>query len=378
MLACKFFINNRKCNIPKDNEGDEYCYIHTHLLTNAPLTDKDLFLRILKNHPSFLLNRFDYDLRMHIGFDLDFKKIYNNFQGNQFRLENIVFSKKVNFSKMQVFSNVEVINCQFEDIVDFREIKFTSTKSELHSRLPTIIKLNHQFRKITFNGDALFQNSKFENTYFKDIDFSKAYFLGAEFSSCNFINVNWYKSGILFKRKCSCKDEESLRRYSTEHIETASELEKLYRNLKLQGSELANREMEGEFCYSENEMIRKRIRWYKQLFTSKFWYYLVSRYAERPSWAFINIVLIIFFWTLGYIFTGIKINPSEKLLNYCNFKICDYWYYLAHSISPVTLNKWQITTAPNLRTYFLSIAEGSILAIQIGLFVMAFRRKFQR
>lgn len=130
--------------------------------------------------------------------------------------------------------------------------------------------------------------------------------------------------------------------------------------------------MEGGFNFSENEMIRKRIPFYKQIISSKFWYFMGSRYGERPSWAFINIFFIVAIFSILYWLTGLNIieNATIKL---------EFWEYpIAHALSPLTFYKWQITSPKSLFGLFLYIFEGALIATQIGLFVNALRRKLQR
>ena len=54
-----------------------------------------------------------------------------------------------------------------------------------------------------------------------------------------------------------------------------------------------NREMEGEFHYSENEMIMRNTKLFSRNGFSKRLYYIGSRFGERPSIALVNIVVII-------------------------------------------------------------------------------------
>jgi len=326
-----------------------------------------------------MINRFDTILIFTIAFDFKFSELFKEFGPLTSKLDNFIFLGKVIFDKRTINANFELNNCSFCNNADFSKVSFLApVKVYPYSSGDITIPCQHKFITVSFLREAYFENTIFNNFFFKDVDFSKSKFKGADFNNCLFINVKWHKDKSLLGKRASLYDEKYLSKSSSNLLEQLSDLERLYRKLKSIAKTNEDRDLEGEFYYGENEMIRKRAKWYKQPFTSKFWYFLASRYGERPSWAFINIIILIFLFSIGYICTGVKINDTNKLLNYCNFSFSDYWYYLAHAFSPITLNKWQLTKAANLGTYFLSIAEGAILAVQIGLFVMAFRRKFQR
>ncbi|MFH1071068.1 MAG: hypothetical protein V1794_15725 [Candidatus Glassbacteria bacterium] len=376
MAICEELINGIRCPLETSKKEDFFCAIHQAMQDGTPIANKGSFFVFILNNLIHFKNNVLFNKKLYIDFEFYFSDLINLLFRRDFSIDikevyfsNLIFLKKADFSNYNRIMSLKLENCVFKTEAFFNN--FNWIKGESGSTI------NHFFKNIEFLNSCDFRNSDLHNITFKDVNLDNCLFLGTEFCDCRFINVRWKIIGKVFGRKGAVYDE-YLKRDEENYLSKLSDLERIYRNLKTLSKISEDRDMEGEFNYSENEMIRKRSKWYKQPFTSKFWYFLASRYGERPSWAFINIILMILFWSLIYIFTGVKSVENASIYNFCNISWKNYLYILAHAFSPITLNKWQLTTAPNLVTYFMSIAEGAILAVQVGLFVMAFRRKFQR
>ncbi len=375
MPTCQYQKNGERCSIETDTEKDTYCYVHNCIENEEVIINKDKFISFLESHITFFDKEIPKYEILKIGFDFNINEIASKILKSLHRARplffiNTCFLEKAIFEDFNRLVLFKFINCDFKKGCSFKKCRFCAEQN--------ITKVKHFFQKVSFLEESDFSKSELNNVEFKDTDLSKCIFYKAEFKNCNFVNVKWAKIGKIFGRKHAFLDETLLNYKNENYIEKLSDLENTYRSLKALAKNAEDRDMEGGFNYSENEMIRKRTKRYKQLFTSKFWFFLVSRYGERPSWAFLNIFFIIFIFSFFYLFSGVGIINSTENVNFHTINLSNWPYLIAHAFSPVTLNKWQLTTTPNLYTYFISIFEGGFLATQIGLFVMSFRRKFQR
>lgn len=368
MPNCSYIIKftdkrEEVCNFEVDNSGEDLCYIHRCITKNEKIDDENKFSRFIDKHRETFSFGIEHP-RMLINFN--FK--YTHAKGNFFN--NIIFLKNVNFDNTTFGGPFAILNCDFEENVSFTKIRVQDYEEDFH--------LKTEFKNIKFKKVADFSNSSLNNCFFKDIDFSKCFLGGAKFINCSFVNITWATKrswvpliGEWNKRKGVIFDELSLKKKDEKYFEKLSDLERIYRSLKSLAKTAEDRDMEGEFNYSENEMIRKRKGFLGQLITSKFWYFVGSRYGERPFYAFINILLIVCFFSAVFRYI---IPLLEKYILFQQ----KWEEAITQALSPLILNKWQLFEHAGLLTIFSTMLEGSLLAIQIGLFVNALRRKLQR
>lgn len=387
MPACQYSKSGEKCSIETDTDKDTYCYVHRCIVEKKEIKDKKLFDSFLHaNKQAFHFK--DYEkTKVKIGFSFNIKNFYSVLRKTKYdesfvNIENVIFFRDADFSNYRLESAFNIVNCIFKKKVTFKDTVF---QKERYITGPGAMGRNkkidvyHSFNNVQFCNMVDFKNVKLNNVEFKDLDLSKCVFFGTIFNNCKFTNIIWATKsswllwiGKINKRKAVLLDELNLKRKDQKYIVKLSDLERIYRSLKALSKSAEDRDMEGEFNYSENEMIRKRNGVFKQLFTSKFWYFVGSRYGERPFYAFLNIFILIALFSVVFFLTGIKVLNEDIICRY-NWKLA-----LSHALSPLTFNKWQITAPSGLSTLFLTIFEGSLLAIQIGLFVNALRRKLQR
>ena len=365
MANCNYLIKGVSCGLEIEKPEKEKCYVHKCMINKEIIVDSGKFINFSRKHKDIFFTPDPESELMIIGFDFDLE----NLAGVAIKLRshrkylfyNINFLKEASFDANR-FSSSSFINCIFDSTTKFKGV----FKEYLDNQ-----KCDHFFKNVIFRDNADFSNVKFNNFEFQDVDFSKCLFAGSEFNNCKFTRVEWCKKGRFFVRKGVLYDEIK-RDKEKDYKISFSDLEKLYRNLKSNAIKYENREMEGEFHYSENEMIMRNTGWFSRAGLAKRLYYIGSRFGERPSKALFNIFFIVAIFSIMYWLTGLNIieNATIKL---------KFWEYpIAHALSPLTFYKWQITSPTSLFGLFLYIFEGALLATQIGLFVNALRRKLQR
>lgn len=379
MSNCQYSKNEENCPIETDSEQEQYCYVHKCINNNEAIIDKDKLLIFLGLNEEFFCTEIPEYEALKIGFDFKIKEIAPKIDPHAFLKSlffvNISFLEKASFEDFERLAVFKFINCNFEKGCSFKNFHFPEEYKGF--------KNNYLFQDVTFSEESDFRQVKFNNVEFKDLDFSNCLLKDAVFNNCRFTNVKWAKDGRIFKRRGVLYDEKKGVVNNNFSI-SFSDLEKIYRNLKAQSKANEDREMEGEFHYSENEMIMKNTKWYKPEGLAKRLYFISSRFGERPSKSIWNIVLIVFFWSLIYAISGIdvyKYGEFERTIKYVislppEIHLADIFSLLTYSIYPLSFNK--VVAPTNSITAFFALIESALLATQIGLFVNALRRKLQR
>ena len=216
--------------------------------------------------------------------DLFFKRIKNS----QFECRKI---------KDMQFDNIEFINCSFENSVfincKFNKVKFIncSLKNSVlkFAKLNNIITENSNFKKSIFiNCHICFMTIK--DCDLKSFKLVESYIYNLEFDDSL---VTKFNEDTFF-------DELNNKNYENCY--------KFYRSVAYKFQENNLLDKYGEYLYIYKTIERKTLKGLKRLRSDSLW--LICGYGERPTYALITSLEIIFLFTILYLVFGLKIGTE--------------------------------------------------------------------
>ena len=301
-------INNHKKNYylelkSHDSEFFKYeNYIKGKYILNIDNKEKILF-----NHIE------DKSIKGHINNDLNIisyvKLEFNSFKRCKFKdiiFKNCIFNGNI-FSKC-IFENVLFENCSFYklDNINIFSDECILTKS---------IFKNCNLESNVFKECKII-NLKFIDSNLENVIFSNMFISNNKISDCNFKGVKIINSDIekfKFEDKNITKLDEYVfidtiiidKKYKNSYDETS----KVYKNIsnKLNENNLLN--YASEYHYLSRCIENKSLTGIDKIKSTICW--LICGYGERPTYALITSLEIIFAFAVLYMFTGISVNGVD-------------------------------------------------------------------
>ncbi len=224
---------------------------------------------------------------------------------------------------------------------------------------------------LDFSGVAFDQPEKI---LFRNVNLSVASFLHADVRDVRFTtNVNWLP-GLRDVREADKEDYP--------HVEV------LCRQLRQNYEEGNNYPDAGLFYQGEMEMRRKQMpAWRRDLFSLPALYHASSGYGQDPVRAFWMTVLLMLLFTLCHTWAGLKLESGVQghFPNNISWAVksvgewfSNFMYGGLHTLQVLTFSRNRTFAPLNWKGELLIVLQTIILPLQIALFALAVRRKFQR
>jgi uncharacterized protein YjbI with pentapeptide repeats len=257
------------------------------------------------------------------------------------------FNGTADFTSATFTKQADFVQAIFNDEALFDEL---SRKREKGKVADDLVELD-------FRG-AIFERP--EKIRFQDSNMSKVYFLGADVRNVDFINVIWPPR---------LHDERIVTKGKYPHVEV------LYRQLRQNYEGQRNYPDAWNFYYGEMQMRRKAKWWRRFLPSLETLYWLSSGYGQRPVWAFAWILVLFLFFTWLFRLGGLQLQPPHSGS-----------VTVVHTAGAAFLHFAEVLTFARERTYApvspgwgsVGAVQTMVMPIQLALFALAARRKFQR
>jgi uncharacterized protein YjbI with pentapeptide repeats len=273
--------------------------------------------------------------------------------------KSVIFNK-ANFSKSIVGEKVfELSNCSFTKLGNFRGMNLKS--------------------------NVAFINIDLSNCTFLNSEFVDARFLSSPISINNYIDINLFSKS----HKDNHEEYKELGIYMVDNFIAEVNVENLIVELKTferNFDKIKRFEIAGKFHQKSLEIERKyNSKWFKK--SVLYLYRAASSYGESYSRTLILFSIVLLFFSLLYLITGLTFIENDKYSVIYYFKgsniyniINDYGLSFLFSFINSFPVKREISylISSNGYTTFFSSLETIIQSILITLFIMALRRKFKR
>jgi uncharacterized protein YjbI with pentapeptide repeats len=305
------------------------------------------------------------------------------------RFVSVHFTGKVDFSQARfgaiadlskaVFgNNAEFSKTVFAGIANFSESTFVEEAAFcwLSASEDTEGKVTDRKVHLDF-GHVRFRNP--DKILFRDVDMSDVSILGTDLSKVYFINATWPRK---------LRDE----REAT--AATFPLVENLCRQLKQNYDAQSHYLEAGRFYYGEMEMRRKANPWRRfgpSLITC---YWLSSGYGQRPLWAFLCVLALIFSFSSLYMMAGLQLQPEH--LHHATYPLEVRWfvpqatwsslmewaknffYAFLHTSQVLVFTRSPLFAPVDWKGELLKVLQVVPLPWQFGLMVLSWWRYFRR
>jgi uncharacterized protein YjbI with pentapeptide repeats len=341
-----------------------------------------------------------------VGGDISFNKTKFNgsasFEKSQFeRLSYFTeteFAQKVEFSKKAKFTQPAHFEKTVFNEVSFADVEFKQSAKFVGTRFNGWA----EFSRTEFSGETIFDRTQFSHlTVFNKVtfgqnvsfnvhvnernrlairssDLSMVRFSGSnidniEFQDCKWIETKFYRWKI--------GDEPPSGTRTPEQIKKLTEARRLYRQLRLNYDKVGEYEIAGRFYVSESEMsylLRAPVyRWIHPRGLYKW----ASRYGQSIVQAAFGMFALILVFTLFYYWFSaarpIWFRETPKPLSTQNLLTLSWWESVWLSVQ-ASKPLADLGLSPKTIVYWIVLVEGLIVPTQIGLFLLAIRRRFRR
>jgi|GEM_PF-2576930 hypothetical protein len=306
--------------------------------------------------------------------------------------QKVEFSKKTRFTQpahfqKTTFNEVSFVDVEFKESAEFVSTRFNGwaefSQTEFSGK--TIFdrtQFSHLtvFNKVTFGPNVAFNVHVNERNRLaiRDSDLSLVKFSGSNIDNIDFQDCTWIKTKFYRWR---IKDEPGSGRRTPERIKELTEARRLYRQLRLNYDRAGEYEVAGRFYVSESEMsylLRAPVyRWIHPRGLYKW----ASRYGQSiVQAAGVMFGLILLFTLFYYWFSAahpIWFREPPKPLGTQNVVTLSWWESVWLSVQ-ASKPLADLGLSPKTIVYWVVLAEGLIVPTQIGLFLLAIRRRFRR
>ena len=279
------------------------------------------------------------------------------------------FNGDANFFGVRFCSAADFSNATFSNTADFGGATFSSTADFSAVAFKDRILFTDLAKERNEHGERTRDEVELvliwatfgqpEKVLFRNVNLSETRFLHVDLRRLCFANVIW-PPVLLDERKAKEKDY--------------PHLEAIYRQLRQNYEEGRNYPDAGHFYYGEMQMRRKSLPWLRRyLLSLTTLYWLSNGYSQRPARAFAWIGVLFLFFTGLYKLGGLQLQPS-------------YSGPVTHATGAALLHCAEVLTFARERTYapaspawgWVSVAQTMVMPLQLALFALAVRRKFQR
>jgi uncharacterized protein YjbI with pentapeptide repeats len=335
-----------------------------------------------------------------------------NANGGFFDFQYVIFEQKVDFSKTifpatvdfkyaKFYEESEFEEVEFKGVVMFnraeflREVKFIKT-SFLNNEKKHDVNFSEAFfgeraifeglaNKRIFDGNrfVLFQEDilgRLGGVKFIRANLTKCSFIDTDVSKVEFTNVQWDKKRyFIFWERNIIYDE--LKLIENKNYKECPEVEKVYRQLRINYEKDGNYRDAGDFHIGEMEMRRLAMgRWkvgnkllqrflnawgwiYQNCFSLTVWYKWFSGYGENHWLALSWLVCLVFLlFPILYINNGFESN---------------FYFAILHSLEISTLQQASINITSHWGRFF-EILQRIFVPSLLTLFLLALGRRFKR
>jgi uncharacterized protein YjbI with pentapeptide repeats len=320
--------------------------------------------------------------------------------------ENTDFDRLTYFSETE-FAGPAGFACSFKQNADFTrtffgDVDFADAKFHQDAKFERTRFRVGRMTKVEFCGQALFERPQLQdrlvlervnfgkNTIFnlqvsarnvliiRNSDLSQIQFGGSNIENVDFENVTWKQ--VRFKR-LGIADEPIVKAFSWINADLKRKLQDarlLYRQLRINHDKSGEYENAGKFYISESEMSYKLlppvIRWIHP----RGLYKRASRYGESIVQATIVLFVLLFLFSFVYwVGRPIWFTETPKMLGASHLKLLTWWEAVWLSLQ-ASKPLADLGLYPMTWLYWLAFAEGIIVPTQVGLFLLAVRRRFRR
>lgn len=379
-----------------DGDSDSCCILHSQNQGKDPKVFHEAILALWQQEEA---NYYDFS---GVCFPGRFDPL-NFFKTREFskpvNFENAIFMGEANFHKA-IFNFANFSMVIFKELVDFRGATFwgeanfswATFEKEANFYKTTFIKEANflrvkiygwmSFREINppadVNNQLLFKAifnfpeiSPKAVLVLRDLSLAHISFEGSDLRRIEFQHVKWHH----YRSRQTIYDEILLRESEKKYPSASctnyyGEVERLYRNLKINYENQGDFKNSGDFHYGEMEMHRRASKWRWFPFYWNNLYRVLSGYGERPIWALGWLAAFFMIFTCFLAWAGLEIIDPKHSANFGNS-----FFYL---LQKVTLQR--LTWAEPVGFAGKLVAGLSVLFIpgQAALFLLALRNRLGR
>lgn len=318
--------------------------------------------------------------------EVDFTKVMFeqpvNFEGTIFN--------KVSFVETEFKQKVQFVGTQFNGWAQFSKPKFLSE---------TIFE-GVQFTQITALDNATFgQNATFNvqvnernRLAIRNSDVSKVKFSLSNIENIEFQDATWIESRFVYRWKIADEPLAGTVIRTTDEIKKLQNARRLYRQLRLNHDKVGEYAIAGRFYCSESEMSYLLLPPFLRWIHPRGLYKWASKYGESILQAIVVLLVLIFIFAFFYYESSAKrqiwFKETPKTLATLNAATPN----VTTPRDMVTLSWWEsvwlsmqaskpladLGLSPKTILYWVVLAQGFIVPTQVGLFLLAIRRRFRR